>query len=374
MELSGDLASRLERAITEGGSGNAPVVHDLEDAFGAFVGAQFALCVASGTSALIAACRAVGVGAGDLVGVSALGPVMTGQAVMAAGARPVFLDSCASASFGVSTDSAARALDRGIKAVILVPMWGYWDEQPDALALFRDRGVPVIVDAAQAPFLKLDGGLANHAAVVCLSLHSRKPLHAGEGGVCLTNDREYAERIIAIRNFGQDAELESGHLVPSGPFGSRVGVNMKMNALGAAWCLQQMDHLGPLRERLDRLRRCALEVFSASDVPWREASLAGTVTEHGRYGLVAICDSTHDAYRLAQTLSAQGIEVDTKRYKYRPMYSAPCFQTPGQRCEVAEQLTQVAVACRLEVFAPFLSPGDPARGQAARAAQRQAQG
>lgn len=365
MELSGDFASYLERAVAEGGSGNAPVVHDLEDAFGGFVGAQFALCVASGTSALIAACHAVGVGAGDLVGVSALGPVMTGQAVMAAGARPIFLDSCASSSFGVSTDSAARAVDRGVKAVILVPMWGYWDEQPEALALFRGSGVPVIVDAAQAPFLKLDGGLASHAAVVCLSLHSRKPLHAGEGGVCLTNDRECAERIIAIRNFGQDAELESGHLVASGPFGSRAGVNMKMNALGAAWCLYQMDHLGSLRSRFDRLRQRALEAFASTGATWREASVAATVTEHGRYGLVAICDSTDDARRLTQALAGQDIEVDTKRYEYQPMYSAPCFQAPGERCEMAEQLTQVAVACRLEVFARFLPPGHAAPEQAA---------
>jgi perosamine synthetase len=361
MELSAGFAPYLERAVAEGGSGNAPVVHDLEDAFGALVGAQFALCVASGTSALIAACHAVGVRPGDLVGVSALGPVMTGQAIMAAGARPVFLDSCATSSFGVSSGSAAQAVDRGIKAAILVPMWGYWDEQPGTLALFRDRGVPVIVDAAQAPFLKLDGGLANHAAVVCLSLHTRKPLHAGEGGVCLTNERRYAQRIVAIRNFGQDAGLESGHLVPTGPFGAQVGVNMKMNGLGAAWCLYQMNHLGPLRSRLDRLRQCALEVFSTSDAPWREASLAETVTEHGRYGLVAICDSAHNARRLTQTLADQYIEVDTSRYKYHPMYSAACFQAADERCEMAEQLTQVAVACRLEVFTRFLSPQHTAR-------------
>jgi perosamine synthetase len=376
MELTGGLASYLERAVAEGGSGNAPVVHDLEDAFATFAGAQFALCVASGTSALIAACHAVGVRPGDLVGVSALGPVMSGQAVVALGARPVFLDSRASSSFGVSADSAARAIDRGIKAVILVPMWGYWDEQPDTLALLRDSGVSVIVDAAQAPFLKVDGGLANHAAVVCLSLHSRKPLHAGEGGVCLTNDRQYAERIIAIRNFGQDGALESGHLVPSGPFGARTGVNMKMNALGAAWCLYQMDHLGPLRDRFDQLRQRALEAFGTSDAAWREASLAVTVTEHGRYGLVAICDSIHDARRLTQALAANGIEVDTMRYKYQPMYSAPCFQIPGERCQMAEQLTQVAVACRLEVFARFLPPEHTAPERAARTAraQRQAQG
>jgi perosamine synthetase len=355
MELSGALAPYLQRAIDEGGSGNAPVVHDLEDALASFIGAEFALCLASGTSALTAACHAVGVRPGDMVGVSALGPVMSGQAIAALGAQPVFLDCCASSSFGISVESAAQAVDRGIRAAILVPMWGYWDEQSDALAIFRDGGVPVIVDAAQAPFLKLDSGLANGVALVCLSLHSRKPLHAGEGGVCLTNDRQYAERVVAMRNFGQDAALESGHLVPTGQFGSGTGVNMKMNGLGAAWCLHQVDHIGQLRKRFDLLRQCALEAFNSTNVTWREAALASAVTEHGRYGLVAICDSTRDTGRLAQALAAQGIEVDTERYKYQPMYYAPCFESPREPCEMAEELTRLAVACRLEVFARFLS-------------------
>jgi dTDP-4-amino-4,6-dideoxygalactose transaminase len=348
MELSPGFAPYLERAVAEGGSGNAPVVHDLEDAFATFMEAQFALCVASGTSALIAACHAVGVRPGDLVGVSALGPVMSGQAIAALGARPVFLDSSTPSSFGVSVTAAARAVERRVKAVILVPMWGYWDEEPDSLTLFRDSGVPVIVDAAQAPFLRLDGGLVAHAAVVCLSLHSRKPLHAGEGGVCLTNHRHYAERILSVRNFGQDAALESGHLVPRGPFGSRTGVNLKMNALGAAWCLYQTDRLDQVRDGLARLRECALEAFGSSDALWHEASLASAVIEHGRYGIVAICDSIPDAARLTDSLVARGIEVDTKRFEYQPMYAAQCFRRMGASCPMAEQLTRVAVGCRLE--------------------------
>jgi perosamine synthetase len=348
----------LERAVAEGGSGNSSVVVDLEKAFAAFAEARFALCVASGTSALIAACRAVGVRSGDLVGVSALGPVMSGQAILALGARPVFLDSVSESSFGLSAASAAEAIERGVKAVIVVPMWGYWDEQPAALSLFRRNGVPVIADAAQAPFLKLRAGLLHSADIACLSLHARKPLRAGEGGVCLTNDRQYAERIVSVRNFGQQANPNEGHLVPGGPFGAHCGVNMKMNALGAAWCLSQMDHLDAIRTRLDLLRGYALDAFGAAGAAWREASVAAAVLEHGRYGIVAICGSQHNAEHLTSALAGQGIEADTKRFAYRPMYTAPCFRHADGLCPIAEQLTQVAVACRLEDFARFLPSPD----------------
>jgi perosamine synthetase len=346
----------LERAVAEGGSGNSSVVVDLENAFAAFAGAQFALCMASGTSALIAACRAAGVRPGDLVGVSALGPVMSGQAILALGARPVFLDSASASSFGISAASAAWAIERGIKAVIVVPMWGYWDEQPATLSLFRSNGVPVIADAAQAPFLRLRAGLLSSADIACLSLHARKPLRAGEGGVCLTNDRQYAERIVSVRNFGQQAKLSEGHLVPGGPFGAHCGVNMKMNALGAAWCLSQMDHLDAVRARLDLLRGCALDALGVAGVAWCEAGVAATVLEHGRYGIVAICGSQHNAERLTSALAGQGIEADTRRFAYRAMYAAPCFGHAAGLCPAAEQLTQIAVACRLEEFARFL-PG-----------------
>jgi perosamine synthetase len=354
-ELSARAAAHyLERAIADGGSGNSPVVLDLEASFAAFKEAQFALCVASGTAALIAACWAAGVGPGDMVGVSALGPVMSGQAILALGARPFFLDSSSSSSFGVSVPAAAEAVERGVKAVIVVPMWGYWDEQPGALALLRSGGVPVIADAAQAPFLRLSSGLLNTADIACLSLHARKPLRAGEGGVCLTNSRRYAERIVSARNFGQQAELKAGHLVAGGPFGFHGGVNLKMNALGAAWCLSQMEDIRAVRARLDQLRDCALEAFRSAGAAWHEPAEAAGVAEHGRYGIVAICAGAADAASLTGGLIQQGIEVDTQRFDYRPMYEARCFGQANRACPAAEQLTRVAVACRLEAFAGLL--------------------
>jgi dTDP-4-amino-4,6-dideoxygalactose transaminase len=352
--------SYVARAMADGGSGNSPVVLELEDAFAAFKQARFALCVASGTAALIAACRAVGVGPGDVVGVSALGPVMSGQAVLATGARPLFLDCASPSSFGISPAAAATAAKRGARAVIVVPMWGYWDEQPAALGLLRQSGVPVIADIAQAPFLALDPGLLDVADIACLSLHSRKPLRAGEGGVCLTNQRRYADSIVAARNFGQQAELKAGHLVPGGAFGAQPGSNLKMNALGAAWCLAQMQDLPGIRARLGKLRNRALEAFGSAGVPWQEAAESAEVTEHGGYGIAAMCADEATAGELARRLAGQGIEVDTQRYGYQPMYRAACFGPAEQTCPAAEQLARVTVACRLEAFAgarPTSLPG-----------------
>jgi dTDP-4-amino-4,6-dideoxygalactose transaminase len=347
------MLDQLDRALAAAGSGNAEVVRDLETAFARFTGATYGLCVSSGTAALISALRAVGVHAGDPVAVSVLGPSMTGLAITALGASPVMLDCASPVSFGVSAAAARRAIKDRIKAVVLVPMWGYWDEDPATLDVFHATGVPVVVDAAQAPFLRLEPALYGVAAVVCLSLHGRKPLKAGEGGICLTRDAELAERMMALRNFGQATQFSGSRLDPVGPFGARFGVNLKINALGAAWCLTQLSNADHVRDRLRRLRRSAVQAFDSSQVPWQEAHQATEVREHGRYGLVALCRTPGDAKRMAQAITDTGVEVDTSRYRYGPMWTAPYLArratAPG--CPNAEQLTATAVACRLEAFA-----------------------
>jgi hypothetical protein len=90
------------------------------------------------------------------------------------------------------------------------------------------------------------------------------------------------------------------------------------------------------------------------------------VAEHGRYGIVAICTQEHDATRLASTLAAQGIEVDTTRYQYRPTYHAGYLSRYAASCPNAEQLTRHAVGCRLEAFTA--APG-PVTSSAPHAAQ-----
>jgi perosamine synthetase len=342
--------AHLAAAISQGGSGNADIVGALEAAFASLIGARFALCTSSGTAALICALRAAGVRPGDAVAVSALGPAMTGLAVAAVGSRPVFCDSPDPFSFGISPDAAERVLAEDPKAAVLVPMWGYWDERPAALNAFRGHGVPIIVDAAQAPFLQLRDGLCHAADLICLSLHGRKPFKAGEGGVCLTNSRHLADRVVQLRNFGQDTDWDGRRLTPAGAFGSGFGVNFKMNALGAAWCLTQVQAADRLRERLAALRATAVSMLAVTSIPWTEAAQSPAVLEHGRYGIVALCADQPAANRLAAAFQERGIEVDTSRYQYRPMYHADYLSRHATSCPNAEQLTRHAVACRLEAF------------------------
>lgn len=347
----------LARAMADGGTGNAQVVKDLERAFAGLFGAEYGLCTSSCTTALISALRAAGVCRGDRVAVSVLAPSMTGLAITALEARPVFVDCASPTSFGLSREGIEQAVRDEVTAAVLVPMWGYWDEAPEALGILRSAGIPIIVDAAQAPFLQLHGRLFSVVDVVCLSLHGRKPLRAGEGGVCLTCDPRLAERIVAVRNFGQEAAFTDHGVEPTGPFAAHFGVNFKINALGAAWCLSQLLDLEQVRARLGQLRQVTVDAFTRSGVGWSEATQSAAVAEHGRYGFVAMCSTESDGHDLARAIAADGVEVDSSRYRYAPMYTAPYFAQFASACPNAVRLTATAVACRLEAFAARLAPG-----------------
>ncbi|WP_060880069.1 DegT/DnrJ/EryC1/StrS family aminotransferase [Streptomyces scabiei] len=348
----------IDIAISDGGTGNAEVVRSLETHLARLIDTRYALCVSSGTAALICALHAVGVKQGDRVAVSALGPSMTGLAVTAAGAEPVFIDS-RPGSFALDADALNAAAKAGpLAAVIPVPMWGYWDEDPQVLADLRQRGIPVIVDAAQAPFLRLGPQtLAESADVICLSLHGRKPVKAGEGGACLTQNPELAERILAVRNFGQQTKFTGTRLDPTGPFGGQAGANFKINALGAAWAMTQTSDLGALRSRYATMRKTAQTAFESTGIAWQEAPQAGGVLEHGGYGLVALCASPGDAALMANQLADSGVEVDTLRYSYAPMHHSPCFSRHSTSTPAASDLAARAVACRLEAFPSHLPLG-----------------
>ncbi|MFF7644071.1 DegT/DnrJ/EryC1/StrS family aminotransferase [Streptomyces canus] len=349
--MDGITEKYLHDAIAAGGTGNADAVRALEARLGALIGAPYTLCVSSGTAALISALYAVGVRPGARVAVSALGPSMTGLAVTALGAEPVFID-CRPGSFGLAPQSLSEAAKGGpLAAVVPVPMWGYWDEDPQVLADLRQRGIPVIVDAAQAPLLRLEPqALADVADVICLSLHGRKPIKAGEGGVCLTRSAALADKILAVRNFGQLADFSGTRVDPTGPFGSRLGTNFKINGVGAAWCLGQLEDPGALRARHAQLRAAARTVFDGTGIAWHEAPHGSDVVEHGGYGLVALCRDPEDAARMAHRLTAGGVEVDTLRYAYAPMHTSACFTADDVRTPAAHDLTSIAVACRLEAF------------------------
>jgi dTDP-4-amino-4,6-dideoxygalactose transaminase len=187
--------------------------------------------VANGTDAITIALRALGIGAGDEVIVPSFTFYATAEAVVTAGARPVFCDVDPDTR-NVTAETVGAALSGRTKAIVAVDLFGCPAPVPELRAL----GLPVLEDAAQAAGARLDGrraGALGHAAT--FSFYPSKNLGCfGDGGAIATDDDGVAELARALRFHGSRDKRTFEY----------VGYNSRLDELQAAILrvlLRQLD-------------------------------------------------------------------------------------------------------------------------------------
>lgn len=210
----------LEKGVFSGGE----EVHFLEQTIQHKLKSLHAIPCANGTDALELALRALEIGEGDEVIVPALTWVSTAEAVRLIGAKPIFWDTDED---GLLKSDWVEVVTSKTKAVIPVHLYGGMVDMAMLTEAAQSKDVSVIEDAAQAFGSFQDGKAAGTwGAIGCLSFYPTKNLGAlGEAGICLTQDRYYAEKIRLLSNHGQPTRDE--HVM--------VGRNSRIDTLQAAF-------------------------------------------------------------------------------------------------------------------------------------------
>src|SRR5262245_45637354 len=171
-------------------------VRRFEAAFAAATGASFAVATSNGTTALLLALLAHGVGPGDEVITSPLTFIATANAIVQAGARPVFAD--VDDSLNLDPAAVERLAGPRTRAVVPVHLHG---SPCDLWALARvaeERGLVVIQDACQAVGATLGGRRLGSLGTAVYSFYATKNLTTGEGGMITTNDPQVADRCARL--------------------------------------------------------------------------------------------------------------------------------------------------------------------------------
>jgi len=207
-----------------------PEVTAFEQEFAAYCGASHAVGVANGTDALTIALRAMGVGPGDDVIVPSFTFYASVEAIVPAGARPVFCDVDADTGC-VTADTVRAALTPATKAVIAVHLFGNVAPVAEIEAL----GVPVLEDAAQAAgSLAAAGRPGALGTAATFSFFPAKNLGCfGDGGAVTTNDQALADRVRTLRFHGSRDKVTY----------EQVGYNSRLDELQAAILRIQLPHL-----------------------------------------------------------------------------------------------------------------------------------
>jgi dTDP-4-amino-4,6-dideoxygalactose transaminase len=189
------------------------MVERLEAAFRELCGVRHAVAVSSGTTALVAALTALGIGPGDEVITSPFTFVATLNAILEVGATARFAD-IDEADFTVDPASVEARITSRTRAVMPVHLYGQPAAMDALVPLASDRGLAIVEDAAQAHGASVAGRVAGSFGVGCFSLYGTKNVTTGEGGVVTTDDDDVADRVRLLRNQGMRARYQyelAGH-------------------------------------------------------------------------------------------------------------------------------------------------------------------
>ncbi len=211
-------------------------VQKLEDRFCGCTGAAHAVAASSGTATLQLALAVLGIGPGHEVIVPSLSYIATANVVELAGARPVFVD-VQERTFNIDPTLIEAAITPRTGAIMPVHEFGLCCDIREVSAIAAKHGLPVIEDAACALGATDDG---KHAGTFgqfgSFSLHPRKAITSGEGGVLVTGDPALAARARILRNHG--IEVTGGRM----EFVA-AGFNFRLTDFQAALVASQMDRL-----------------------------------------------------------------------------------------------------------------------------------
>ena len=210
-------AERLKQVYLSGHwSFNGPCEQEFSRKFAAYCGARHGIFMVNGTVTLESALHALGVKAGDEVIVPGNTWIATAMAPVYLGARTVIVD-VEPGTLCLDPEQTRRAITRKTKAIIPVHLFGSMADMDRFSALSRETGIPVIEDCAHAQGGVWKGrGLGSIGQVGSFSFQQSKTLSSGEGGICLTNDDELADRLYRIKHIGYGTGQKQGQAA-SGP-------------------------------------------------------------------------------------------------------------------------------------------------------------
>lgn len=217
----------------------------------AALGARHAFLVSNGTAALELALKALGVGPGEDVLLPSITFVACANAVVAVGARPVFVEIESADRPLVSPEDARARAGSAARVLMAVHYAGFPCRLPELAAFADGAGLALLEDAAHAPGAKLAGrALGAWGAAGCFSLFSNKNVAVGEGGLVVTGDDRLAEELRLLRSHGMTTLTLDRHRGHAADYDVvRAGHNFRPSEITAALASAQWAKLARMNER-----------------------------------------------------------------------------------------------------------------------------
>ena len=256
--VAAELAVAVARVTASGWYIGGQELKAFESAFARYSGTAHCIGVANGTDALELALRAAGVRAGDEVLTVANAGMYSSTAILAVGARPVYVD-IVPETLLMDTGCLGSTAGPGARAVVATHLYGRMLDMEQITRVAQRSGLTVIEDCAQAHGASRNGRRAGgHGAIGCFSFYPTKNLGAlGDAGALVTDDDGLTAGLRALRQYGWTSKYLAG---------IAGGRNSRLDELQAAVLTAKLPHLERWNSRRREIARRYTEGIVHNDI------------------------------------------------------------------------------------------------------------
>lgn len=263
-EIRDELNDAYARVMTKEWFIQGEECNKFEKEFAMYCGASECVGVGNGLDALMLILKAMEIGQGDEVIVPANTFIATALAVSYVGAKPILVEPNEK-TYTIDIEKIEEKITRKTKAIIAVHLYGHIADMQEICNIARKYNLKVIEDAAQAHGAEYNGlkaGALGDAAG--FSFYPGKNLGAlGDGGAVVTNDKELAEKVRMLGNYGSDYKYH--HIYK--------GNNSRLDELQAAFLRVKLPYLNKWNEErrriakryCDEIRNCKIVLPEVAD-------------------------------------------------------------------------------------------------------------
>ena len=314
-----------------------PKIAEFEKMVADYVGAKYAVAISNGTSALHAACFAAGIQPGDEVITTPLTFAASSNCVLYCGGTPVFAD-VDPKTYNIDPEDIRRKITDKTKAIIAVHLAGQPCDMDEIHKIAKEHDLLVIEDGAHALGSVYKGKkVGTLSDMTTFSFHPVKPITTGEGGMIVTDNEEFYQKMMLFRGHGitRDENLMTRN---DGPWFYQqldLGYNYRITDIQCALGCSQMKKLDRFLARRKEIVARYNEAFADCEniiIPYQLPE-----TESG-WHLYIVQVKNCDRRKVFEALREQGIAVNVH---YIPVYMHPYYQEHGYKdvhCRNAEEV------------------------------------
>lgn len=288
-------------------------IEKFEKGFAEYCGAKYAVSCSNGLAALHLACAALNLKRGDEVIVPTFTMAASINAIIFTGATPVLVDTDKE-TYCIDVNKIEEKITKRTKAIMPVHIYGHPCDMDPIIKIAKKYNLYIIEDAAESHGAEYNGKKTGiFGEIGCFSFYANKILTTGEGGMCITDSKELAEKMKRLRNHAFD--------VPRFVH-KEVGFNYRLTNIQAAIGFAQVEKAEMLVEarRNVGLRYNKLLKETKGLILPAEKSYAKNV--YWMYGLVLSEETKISKEDVMNQLKDRGIET---RSFFIPMHRQPVY-------------------------------------------------